>query len=101
MKGMYGGRGPNGESGFNIKHGVRYDNLLKISESPLLSDDVSRFSSLTASALTWSFTQDADFYAREYMRNGFESPLGWYKTRSINHKEEQAYVEHNLPMEIY
>lgn len=41
MKGMYGGRGPNGESAFNIKHGVQYDNLLKISESPWLTDDVS------------------------------------------------------------
>lgn len=97
MKGIYGGRGSNGEVAFNIKHGVQYHNLLKISESSLLSDHVSGFLSSAASTLIRFFAQNAEFYAREYMRNGFESPLGWYKTRSINHREERAYVKHNIP----
>ncbi|CAF9921840.1 MAG: hypothetical protein GOMPHAMPRED_002417 [Gomphillus americanus] len=80
IKGIYGGKGPNGEMAFTIKTGVQYDNLLNIGKSPLLSDE------------------EADFYAREYMRNGFESPLGWYKTRSINWKDELAIKEHTLQM---
>lgn len=27
-------------------------------------------------------------YTREYVRNGLHGPLNWYRTRSINHKEE-------------
>ena len=87
IKGIYGGKGPNGEMAFTIKTGVQYDNLLNIGKSPLLSDEVS--SSILYRTET-SLLQEADFYAREYMRNGFESPLGWYKTRSINWKDELA-----------
>jgi soluble epoxide hydrolase / lipid-phosphate phosphatase len=40
IRGIYNGRGPNGEMGFTIKEGCLYDNLLKIGPSPILSHEV-------------------------------------------------------------
>lgn len=40
LKGMYGGRGPNGETSFNPESGVIADNLPKIGESRLLNGKV-------------------------------------------------------------
>jgi soluble epoxide hydrolase/lipid-phosphate phosphatase len=41
LKGVYGGRGPNGELAFDPEKGVLVDNLPKIGESRLLNGEVS------------------------------------------------------------
>lgn len=41
LKGLYGGRGPNGEEAFDPMKGVLVENLPKIGESKILSGEVS------------------------------------------------------------
>jgi soluble epoxide hydrolase / lipid-phosphate phosphatase len=70
-----GGRGPNGEAGFDIGKGVLLENLDVIGPSPLLS------------------VEEVDFYADEYARNGMHGPLNWYRTGRLNWEEERELVE--------
>jgi soluble epoxide hydrolase/lipid-phosphate phosphatase len=52
FKAMYGGRGPNGEDGFDPNKGILIENLPKLGNSPLLKPEV------------------LDYYAESYMGNG-------------------------------
>ena len=40
LNGMYGGKGPNGELGFDPKTGIIFENLPKLKPTPLLSSEV-------------------------------------------------------------
>ena len=40
LNALYGGRGPNGEFGFDPKTGIIFENLPKLKPSPLLSSEV-------------------------------------------------------------
>ena len=42
LNGLYGGKGPNGEIGVNVREGVQIENLPKLDPTPLLSPKVSR-----------------------------------------------------------
>ena len=52
LNGLYGGKGPNGEDGFETTKGVLFENLDKLGKTPLLSDEM------------------LDYYANQYARNG-------------------------------
>jgi len=74
LKGMFGGRGPNGETCFDPNEGVLVDNLPKIGESRLLHGKV------------------LDYYVKEYARHGIHSTLNWYRTRKVNWEEDLALL---------
>ena len=103
LNGMYGGKGPNGEVGFEVETGILFDNLPKLQQSRLMSEEV------------------LDYYAEEYARNGMhgtrKSPLplspfhlpksnnvkiegyvvNWYRNREQNFKDESRYATNILP----
>lgn len=69
---VYGGRGPNGEVGFIAEEGPQLHNFPILSPSALLSE------------------REMEFYVREFTRNGLRGPLSYYRTRQLNHADEQA-----------
>ncbi|KAK2003683.1 alpha/beta-hydrolase [Colletotrichum falcatum] len=75
LKGIYGGRGPNGELAFDTQRGVIFENLDKIGPTPLLSEE------------------EVDYYAENYNKSGMRGPLNWYRTRRINHDDELPLAE--------
>ena len=52
LNGLYGGKGPNGEVGFDVRKGVLFENLPILRKSALLDEEV------------------LECYAEEYYRNG-------------------------------
>ncbi|KAF2477393.1 alpha/beta-hydrolase [Lindgomyces ingoldianus] len=72
LKGLYGGRGPNGEYAFDPHKGVLPENLSKIGNSKILNGKV------------------LDYYVKEYSRHGIHSTLNWYRTRMVNWEEDLA-----------
>jgi len=52
LNALYGGRGPNGEIGFDVEKGVMFEHLAKLERSGLLGEEM------------------LEFYAGEYERNG-------------------------------
>ena len=52
LNGMYGGRGPDGEAGFDVSKGVLLENLGKLGKTPLLGEEM------------------LEYYVEEYARNG-------------------------------
>ncbi|RFU34998.1 hypothetical protein B7463_g1343, partial [Scytalidium lignicola] len=70
---LYGGRGKNGEKGFDASHGVYIENLGKLSLSPLLSQD------------------ELDFYGKRYaLHPDVHGPLSWYRVQQLNWEDENA-----------
>ena len=55
LNALYGGKGPNGETGFNTSNGPEYENLPKLGPTRLLTSEM------------------LDFYAEQYARNGIHS----------------------------
>ncbi|KAK3176905.1 hypothetical protein OEA41_008231 [Lepraria neglecta] len=52
LNGLYGGKGPNGEVGFDVRKGVLFENLPILRKTPLLDEEM------------------LEYYAEEYCRNG-------------------------------
>ncbi|KAF2248421.1 alpha/beta-hydrolase [Trematosphaeria pertusa] len=75
LKAIYGGKGPNGEYGFDSRKGVLVENLPAIGESKLLNGKI------------------LDYYVKEYCRHGIESTLNWYRTRRINYEDDLALLD--------
>ncbi|PVI06384.1 epoxide hydrolase-like protein [Periconia macrospinosa] len=75
LKGVYGGKGPNGEMLFSPEEGVIAKNLALIGDSRLLDGKM------------------LDYYVQEYNRHGIHSTLNWYRTRKTNFDEELELVE--------
>jgi len=71
LKGMFGGRGPNGEVLFSPIKGILFENLHKIEGSGALSSEM------------------LEFYTDEFLYNGLRGPLNWYRTREINFKDDK------------
>lgn len=55
LSAMYGGKGPDGEVGFDVRKGVVFENLERVGRSRLMSEEM------------------LEFYAGEYARNGVHS----------------------------
>ena len=72
---IYGGRGPNGETGFTAGHGVRFEVLPTVRPTRLLSKE------------------EMDFYVKRYAIHGMRGPLNWYRTQQLNFEDEKELVE--------
>ena len=59
LNGMYGGRGPNGEEGFDTQHGCLIDNLPILGPTTLVTENM------------------LEYYADQYMKNGLEVTSEW------------------------
>jgi soluble epoxide hydrolase / lipid-phosphate phosphatase len=70
LKGMYGGRGPNGEVAFTTEKGILFENLDKVGDPPLLN------------------AEELDFYTERFSRTGMRGPLNWYRSRKVTFDEE-------------
>lgn len=70
LTGLYGGRGPEGQTGFSADRGVLFDNLDALGPSPLVTPE------------------EMDFYVQEFSRSGVHGPLNWYRTRKLNFDDE-------------
>lgn len=55
LNGIYGGKGGNGEVGFDVREGILFDNLPKLKRSRLIDEDV------------------LEYYADEYSTHGIHS----------------------------
>ncbi|KAH0566134.1 hypothetical protein GP486_000464 [Trichoglossum hirsutum] len=89
LNALYGGRGPNGEDGFNVTDGVLLQNLPVLGPTPLLS------------------AEELDYYVEEYARHGLHGTrratsivtcdkhltnkcvVNWYRTSEQNFKDER------------
>jgi len=71
LNGMYGGRGPKGETTFTPEKGILFENLSKVGKTPLMSK------------------KEMDYYVDQYSRTGLHGPLNWYRTRQVNWEEER------------
>jgi len=75
LHGMYGARGPNGETGFSVEKGLLFENLDKIGRTPLLTDS------------------EMDYYVSQYSRNGLHGIENWYRTRKANWEDELDLIK--------
>lgn len=78
LNGMYGGFGPDGETGFKATEGVLFDNLPRLGRTALLSD------------------AELDFYVQQYARQAapqLRGPLNWYRSRAETFEEERPLAE--------
>jgi pimeloyl-ACP methyl ester carboxylesterase len=75
LNGMYHGTGPNGEPLFSVDHGVHFERLNKLRPARLAS------------------SEELDFYAKEYAKNGMHGPLNWYRTGELNFEDDRGIVE--------
>lgn len=75
LNAVYGGKGPNGEVGFDVRSGPIYENQPKLKQSPLMTSEI------------------LDFYADQYGKAGIHGGLNWYRTRDINFEEELELVK--------
>lgn len=75
INGMYGGTGPNGEHMFSTDVGVVEENMDKVGEAKLMSQEM------------------VDYYVREYSRNGLHGPTNWYRTRELNFEDEKPLAQ--------
>jgi pimeloyl-ACP methyl ester carboxylesterase len=80
LNAMYGGRGPNGELGFNVNPGIIYENLPKLQPTRLMSPE------------------ELDYYADCWARHGVHSTLNWYRVRELNFRDEKVLADRKGPM---
>ena len=59
LNALYGGKGPNGEDGFEVTKGVLFENLEKLRRTRLLSEGL------------------LEYYADQYARNGMHGTCEW------------------------
>lgn len=74
LRGMYGGRGPNGEVVFSPQKGVLFENIPKVGPSPIISDKVRPVAKDCCSGETSSSRQEIDYYADQWSRTGLHGP---------------------------
>ncbi|KAG9189736.1 soluble epoxide hydrolase / lipid-phosphate phosphatase [Alternaria panax] len=74
LKGMYGARGPKGETAFDPEKGVLSENLPSIGESKVLNGKY------------------LDYYVKQYLNHGIHPTLNWYRQRRTNWEEDQALL---------
>ncbi|MCJ1451175.1 hypothetical protein MMC28_001510 [Mycoblastus sanguinarius] len=70
LNALYGGKGPNGEIGFDVRKGALFYNLPKLKNTSLMSEEM------------------LDFYAEQYARKGMHGTLNWYRNREQNFQDE-------------
>ena len=73
LNALYGGRGPNGEIGFNVTDGVLFQNLPTLEPTPLLSAKVDPLILLLAGGyvmLLLNRSQELNYYTDEFARHG-------------------------------
>lgn len=76
LNAVYGGRGDNGEVGFDTRSGPIYENLPKLQQSRLIKPEI------------------LDFYAQQYEKAGIHGGLNWYRTRDVNFEQELELVKY-------
>lgn len=85
LNAMFGGFGPGGEVGFRVSEGVQFDNLPKLRQTKLLSDE------------------EMDFYVQQFMRQPapqLRGPLNWYRAREVTFKEELPLARAGVKLEM-
>ena len=70
LSAVYGGRGPNGELGFDVHTGAVFENLAKVRKTSLMDE------------------RTLDFYAEQYEKNGLHQTGCWYSSLEQNFKDE-------------
>jgi soluble epoxide hydrolase/lipid-phosphate phosphatase len=90
LSSMFGGVTPEGLPGFDVSTGIIEDRLEKISGSPLVTEDIMDYYGEYCRSPTASFRTMLmpAFVVKEYSRTGLHGPMNWYRTRSINAKDE-------------
>ena len=79
LNALYGGRTREGVSGFSVNHGVDFSILRELQRTKLIDKEM------------------LDCYTEEYSRHGIGPTLNWYRTREINHADEQYLLETDPP----
>lgn len=79
LNALYGGRTEEGGAGFSVKHGVDFKILRESQRTKLMDEEM------------------LDYYTEEYARHGIGPTLNWYRTREINHADEQYLLEVDPP----
>jgi soluble epoxide hydrolase/lipid-phosphate phosphatase len=103
IKGMFNGRGPNREVIFSPSKGILFDNLAKVGAPKSMTSKVRLWIYGTRDA---NNLQEIDYYTDQYMLHGLHGPrklmlcnligtdvpVNWYRTRKVNHEDDQKYV---------
>lgn len=79
LNALYGGQKEDGKGGLSITSGVDFSILGELRSTPLMDEEM------------------LDYYAEEYARHGIGPTLNWYRTREINHQDEQYLLKKNPP----
>ncbi|KAJ6024185.1 hypothetical protein N7540_004982 [Penicillium herquei] len=75
---LYGGRTPDGKTGFTVEKGLLLDRYMSLSPQRLLSEE------------------ELEYYTTEFSRNGIHGPLNWYRTRKVNFDDEESIVDRKI-----
>jgi soluble epoxide hydrolase/lipid-phosphate phosphatase len=75
LNALYGGRTPNGETGFSTSQGCDFEVLPRIGPTKLLSEE------------------EVDFYVKRYAIHGMRGPLNWYRTQELNFEDEKEMAK--------
>ncbi|RSL45856.1 hypothetical protein CEP54_014099 [Fusarium duplospermum] len=73
LNAMFGGTTADGEPGFDVTNGVLFENLAKINQPRIISDD------------------ELDYYTSKYFQDGnarLMTPLNWFRTHVLNYFDE-------------
>ncbi|KAF6822032.1 hypothetical protein CMUS01_11247 [Colletotrichum musicola] len=83
IRGIYDGRGPDGEEAFTVGEGVRPAEVLRvIGPARLMGED-------------W-----VDFYVRQFAARSFRWPTNWYRTRAVNYEDEKAAGKNEVVINV-
>lgn len=82
LKGIFGGRTPDGRQLFKPETGINLELLDAVGDSPLLNEE------------------ELEYYTTEYARHGLHGPLNWYRTRKLNWEDELELKEKGLKQPV-
>ncbi|KAI0180911.1 epoxide hydrolase [Hypoxylon sp. FL1284] len=75
VNGIFGGKTPEGGPVFTVERGVIEENLPRMGNAALMSQDI------------------VDYYVQEFSRHGLHGPCNWYRTRSLNGDDDIALLQ--------
>ncbi|TKA34424.1 hypothetical protein B0A54_15256 [Friedmanniomyces endolithicus] len=75
LTGMYGGKAKSGRVALTPEYGVDLEMVADesdaIAPSPLFNEE------------------EMDYYVKQFLKNGIHGPCNWYRTRKLNHEDDQ------------
>ena len=91
LNALYGGKGPNGELGFEVEKGLVFENLPKLGRTRLLDERTLDYYAEQYAKGIHSTCERIQHSRNHRLANG-KTKVCWYRTREVNVQEELQYA---------